>query len=159
MSQAIALAPVRKSVRVGAAPARAFEIFTSGFGAWWPRSHFIGKSPMKDAIIEPRAGGRWYEKGEDGSESTWGKVLVWEPPTRLVLAWQLNGQWSYDPALITEVEIRFIANGENATLVELEHRYLERMGDGASDARARIDSPRGWGGLLQLYAQAVEGKA
>jgi len=107
---------------------------------------------MKDAVIEPRAGGRWYEKGEDGSECEWGKVLVWEPPVRVVLGWQLNPQFKFDPGVVTEVEVRFIAEAPGVTLVELEHRNLERFGEQAEALREKVGSPRGWSELLALYA-------
>jgi len=155
MNRTIAVAPVRKSVRVSAVPARAFEVFTARFGRWWPPSHSIGSSPQKDVQIEPRVGGRWFERGEDGSECDWGKVLVWEPPDRVILGWQLNSEFKYDPSVTTEVEVRFIADGANATRVELEHRHLERLGEKGHDLRKGIDSPEGWGKLLELYAAAV----
>ena len=125
MSLKIAPAPVRKTLQVKASQARAFEVFTAGFARWWPASHSIGKSPLKDAIMEPQVGGRWYERGEDGSECDWGRVLAWEPPARLVLSWQLSAQWKFDPDLRTEVEVRFIPEGDRLTRVEFEHRGLE----------------------------------
>ena len=94
--------------------------------------------------------------GEDGSECDTGKVLAWEPPHRLVLAWQLNPDWQYDPNLITEVEVKFIPEGERKTRVELEHRYIERMGEKAEVARNAVDSPNGWGAILELFRQAAE---
>jgi uncharacterized protein YndB with AHSA1/START domain len=148
-------APVRRTLTVRAPQARAFEVFTAGFGRWWPVGHSIGKSPQKAAILEPRVGGRWYEIGEDGSECQWGEVLVFEPPSRLVLAWQINAEWRFDPDLVTEVEVRFAAEGPNATRVELEHRHLERLGEAAERARAAFDSPGGWGGILERFAQAA----
>jgi uncharacterized protein YndB with AHSA1/START domain len=155
MQRTVTPAPVRKSVRVSATPERAFKVFTADFGRWWPKSHHIGKADPETFIIEPRVGGRWYERGLDGSECEVGKVLVWEPPTRLVLAWQLDAGWTFDSALITEVEIRFVRESDTATRVELEHRHLERMGDRADAVRQMIDAPDGWGGLLQLFAQFI----
>ena len=151
MTLAIKPAPVKKTLTVAAAPARAFEVFTAGFGRWWPATHSIGESPLKLAVIEPGIGGRWYGLLEDGSENPWGDVLAWEPPTRLVLAWRISADWSYDPELLTEVEVVFTAEGEG-TRVDLEHRHLERMGDGAETARASFDSDGGWGGLLRMFA-------
>jgi len=147
------VAPVRKSVRVNAPPARAFEVFTARFDSWWPKSHHIGKAAVKEVVIEPRAGGRWYEKGEDGSECEWGKVLAWEPPSRVILSWHINSRFEPDETLESEVEIRFIPDGANATRVELEHRIE------ASDAdvlRASVDSPGGWSGLLEIFRQTAE---
>jgi uncharacterized protein YndB with AHSA1/START domain len=151
----IPVAPVRKSVRVNADVARAFDVFTAGFARWWPRSHHIGAAEMKEAIIEPRVGGRWYERGEDGSECEWGKVLAWEPPTRLVLGWQINNNFKYDPTAMSEVEIRFIAESAGVTVVELEHRNIERLGTEAEDFRKKVDSPNGWTLIMQMYAAAV----
>jgi len=147
------VAPVRKSLRVNAPAARAFEVFTARFDTWWPKSHHIGTSPMKEGVIEPRMGGRWYEKGEDGTECDWGEVLAWEPPSRVVLSWRLNGKFEVDDTLVSEVEIRFIPDGPGATRVELEHRIE------AADAdmiRAGVDSPGGWSGILESYRQTAE---
>ena len=156
INKTIVPAPVRKSVRVGAPPERAFKVFTDGIGRWWPKTHHIGAADLDALVIEPKAGGRWYERGVDGSECDVGKVLVWEPPARLVLAWQLTADWKFDPGLITEVEVRFIADGANATRVELEHRDLERYGEQADGVRATIDSSEGWNRILQLFKQAAE---
>jgi uncharacterized protein YndB with AHSA1/START domain len=155
MTTIIRPAPVRKSVRVTAPTERAFEIFTAGIGRWWPRTHHIGACDLDTLVIEPRDGGRWFERGIDGVECEIGKVLIWDPPSRLVLNWQLGADFRFDPALITEVEVRFMADGENATRVELEHRDLERLGDRAEAFREQIDSADGWGGLLQLFSQSV----
>ena len=142
-------APVRKSIVVNAPQAHAFEVFTARFGSWWPKAHHIAPVEMQEAIIEPRQGGRWYEKGIDGSECLWGEVLVWQPPGKVVLSWHLNSQFKYDENVDSEVEVRFIAEGEGVTRVELEHRIT------ASDAeaiRAATDAPQGWSGLLALFA-------
>jgi len=156
INKTIVPAPVCKSVRVGAQPQRAFKIFTDGMGRWWPKSHHIGAADLDALVIEPKAGGRWYERGVDGSECDVGRVLIWEPPARLVLAWQLTADFKFDAGLITEVEVRFIAEGANATRVELEHRNLERYGERAGGFRTTIDSPEGWSGLLQLFKQTAE---
>jgi uncharacterized protein YndB with AHSA1/START domain len=140
---------VKKSIRVNAAPQRAFEVFANRFDSWWPKDHHIGKSNMKQAVIEPHAGGRWYEKGEDGLECDWGRVLVWDPPSRLVLSWGINSKFVVDETVESEVEVRFIADGIGATRVELEHRILAADAQALRDA---VDSPRGWGGLLEIYA-------
>jgi len=130
-------------------------VFTAGLGRWWPHSHSIGKVPMKEAVIEPRVGGRWFQRNQDGSECDVGKVLAWEPPARLLLGWQISPQFKYDPSITSEVEIRFLADGTNSTLVELEHRNLERYGEQAETLRAAVDAPNGWSGLLNLYAAAA----
>jgi uncharacterized protein YndB with AHSA1/START domain len=147
-------APVRKTLHVKAAPEHAFKVFTAGMGRWWPKSHHIGKVELKDVTIEPRAGGRWYEKGEDGSECQWGYVIAWEPPRRLVLAWQLSAEWQFDASLVTEVEVAFIPDG-TGTRVEFEHRNLERFGDKAAAVRDAISSPGGWPGILDEFAKVV----
>ncbi len=148
-------APVRKSIRVNAPVAKAFEVFTAGMSRWWPKGYSIGKSPMKDVILEPGVNGRWIERAEDGSECILGRVLAWEPPARFVLAWQISGEWTYDPDLVTEVEVRFIADG-GGTRVELEHRNLERFGAHAEAMRTAIDGPRGWPAFLELFKVAAE---
>jgi uncharacterized protein YndB with AHSA1/START domain len=158
MTKTIAIAPVRKSLTVKAPQAKAFEVFTSGMSRWWPATHSMLKAPFKEAIVEPRAGGRWYHVGEDGSTSETGIVRVWDPPNRLVLVWRLNPKWEYEPDLDTEVEVRFIADGA-ATKVELEHRYIERMGEGAETARSAVDSPNGWSGLLEEFRKIADGAA
>ena len=157
MTQTITPAPIRRSVEVKVPTARAFEIFTGGASRWWLKTHTINatKSPIKDVVIEPRAGGRWFERGEDGSECDWGKVLAWEPPYnqgagRLLLAWQINADFEYDPSLSTEVEIRFTPVGRG-TLVELEHRLIERMGERGAGMRDAFT--RGWGLLLESFAK------
>jgi uncharacterized protein YndB with AHSA1/START domain len=149
--------PVVKNLRVRATPSRAFEVFTAGMGRWWIRSHSINptKSPIAAVVIEPRAGGRWYERGEDGSECDWGRVIAWEPPTRVVLGWQLDAKWAFDPDLVTELEIRFDAVGDGETDVRLEHRHLERFGSDAAAVRAALASPNGWGVLLEAYEKSL----
>ena len=157
MSLKIAPAPVRKTLQVKASQTRAFEVFTAGFGRWWPASHSIAKSPQKDAIIEPRLGGRWYERGEDGSECDWGRVLVWEPPARLVLSWQLSAQWKYDPDLLTEVELTFAPAAGGGTLVTLEHRNLERFGADASRQAEQLNG--GWPTRLADLGRYIDSHA
>ena len=153
-----AVAPVRKTIDVNAGLERAFSVFTAGFDSWWPRSHRIGKEPMERAIIETRSGGRLYSRQIDGSECDWGRVLVWEPPRRLVMAWQITHEWGYEPDLAkaSEVEIVFTPLGPNAIRVDLEHRHFERHGAGAMSMRAAVDATNGWGGLLQLFADRVK---
>ena len=121
----------------------------------WPRSKSIGSSPQTDVVLEPVVGGRWYERGADGSECEWGKVLQWQPPSRVVLAWQIGADWKYDPALVTEVEITFTAINVSETRVELEHRHLERLGPNAEQIRAAFDSEDGWNGVLKGFGQVL----
>jgi uncharacterized protein YndB with AHSA1/START domain len=151
--QSEVIAPVRKTVVVNAPQERAFKIFTEFFGGWWPSSHHIGKSPFETAILEGRPGGRWYERATDGTECEWGKVLVWEPPSRIVLSWQIDADWQCQPDLAkaSEVEVRFVAESETVTRVDLEHRNLERHGAGGGVVRGQVDSPGGWGLITELY--------
>ena len=152
MSTQIRPAPVRKSIFVAASQQHAFDTFTTGIGRWWPKSHHIGKSDLDRPVMEPRTGGRWFEVGVDGAECEIGKVLAWDPPSRVLLAWQLTPDWTYDPELVTEVEVLFTPEGDG-TRVDLEHRHLERMGDRAEAARESVDSPNGWTLILQLYSE------
>jgi len=154
---ATALDAVLKSVTVKASPERAFEVFTRDHDTWWPRTHHIGKSPMTRNTIECFPGGRCYSSHEDGSECDWGKVLVWEPPTLLVLAWMITHEWGYNPDLTkaSEVEVRFTPVEGGMTRVDLAHRYFERMGPGGSEMRTAVD--RGWPKIMDMFAARVEG--
>ncbi len=100
---------VRQTITVRTSVEHAFKVFTDGFDSWWPRTHHIGKSPMTRAVIEGKVGGRCYSDQEDGTVCPWGQVLVWEPPHRMVIAWQITHEWGYEPDLAkaSEVEIRF----------------------------------------------------
>src|SRR5262249_31905701 len=115
-------------------------------------------SPMKKAILEGRPGGRCYSEQEDGTECDWGTVLVWEPPRRLVLAWQITHEWGYEPDLAksSEVEVRFTPGTAGTTRIDLEHRFFERHGAGGASMREAVAKPNGWDGLLQLYTKKVE---
>ncbi|HTF32607.1 MAG TPA: SRPBCC family protein [Myxococcota bacterium] len=155
MTQAVTIPPVRKSIRVHASQARAFEVFTSGLGRWWPRKAGIGKAPMKIVVMETYLGGRWFELAEDGSQAEVGKILIWEPPNRFVVSWNINAHWKPDPAIGSEVEVRFVADGPNATLVELEHRKFELMGAEAG-ASMRKDVDGGWPGMLEHFRKEAE---
>lgn len=154
MTTAVKIAPVRKSIRVNAGPEHAFDVFTSGLGRWWPLDHGIGKTPRKAVAMETRLGGRWYELAEDGTQTNVGKIIVWEPPKRFVMSWDINSQWKPDTTVSSEVEVQFIPDGA-ATRVELEHRKFERLGaEGGESMRKAVDG--GWPGLLELFKQAAE---
>lgn len=155
MTLTITIAPVRKSIRVNASQDHAFEVFTSGLGRWWPREHGIGKTPRKGAVMETRLGGRWYELAEDGTETTVGKIVVWEPPQRFVMTWDINSQWQPDSTVSSEVEVNFVAEGANATRVELEHRKFEQMGAEPGE-KMRKDVNGGWPGLLERFKSEAE---
>jgi uncharacterized protein YndB with AHSA1/START domain len=145
---------LRKAVHVTAPPSVAWRVFTERMGTWWPlATHKIGGAEAVDAVIEPRVGGRWYERGDDGSTCDWGRVLAWDPYERLVLSWEIGADWRHDPTLQTEVEVRFIAQGSDGTLVELEHRHLERYGARRERMRGLFDGEAGWGGLLAAFAR------
>ena len=146
---------VRRTITVAASQQRAFEVFTAQFGTWWPKDYQIGAAPMADFVMEPTVGGRWYELGVDGKQCDTGRVTAYEPPERVVLAWQLDERWQYDPdpAHASEVEVRFIAEGPTQTRVELEHRGFERHGAGADGVRGGIDAPTGWTYVLDLFAK------
>jgi hypothetical protein len=143
---------VRKEITVEASQARAFDVFTREHGAWWPlATHHIGSAAAETAIIEPHAGGRWFERAVDGSECDWGRVLVWDPPGRLVLAWEISADWKHDESIDTEVEVRFVSLGPARTRVELEHRRLDRYGAAAEQMRGIFDSENGWTNILRLF--------
>jgi uncharacterized protein YndB with AHSA1/START domain len=151
---------LRQVVSVNVPAAVAWQVFTEKMGTWWPLStHKIGEAKAIDAVIEPVVGGRWYERGDDGSSCDWGRVLAWEPHTRLVLSWEITADWKHDPTLQTEVEVRFIAEGNDATRVELEHRHLDRYGERRCQMRAIFDSAGGWSGLLESFAQLAASEA
>ena len=155
MSTQIRPAPVRKSIFVNAPQDHAFDVFTTGIGRWWPKSHKIGPADLERPVIEPKPGGRWYELDVDGTECEIGRVAVWEPPARVVLIWQLTPEFTYDLELITEVEVLFTPQGDG-TRVDLEHRNLERMGEKADAMRETVSGPGGWPALLQLYADEAK---
>jgi uncharacterized protein YciI/uncharacterized protein YndB with AHSA1/START domain len=151
--------PIQKQLLVPTTQERAFRVFAQGIDRWWPREHHIGSSPMRETIIEPRLGGRWYSLCEDGSECDVGKVLVWDPPNRLVLSWQITANWQFDASFVTEVEVSFHREGPRATRVEFEHRHLERYLDAAAAIRGQLDEPNGWHGTLEGYARIARMKA
>lgn len=150
---------IERKITVNASVEQTFKVFTESFTTWWPPEYHIGQADMAEAVLEPHVGGRWYEKGVDGSECNWGKVLSWEPPHRVVLTWQINGEWAYDPdpARASELEIRFDADGPHQTVVALEHRHIERLvaGQAAYDS---VSGEGGWGTMLERFAKAVEEK-
>ena len=155
MTATVQLLPVRKTLAVRVSIDEAFRVFTEDVDAWWPRTHHIGSTPMTRVTIEAKKDGRCYTEHEDGSVHDWGRVLVWEPPTRLVLAWQMTHDWKYEPSLArsSEVEVRFKPQGRGATRVDLEHRFFERHGDAGSVVRGYVEAPNGWTLVTSLYAE------
>lgn len=157
MAERVELSPVRRTVNVKASPDRAFVVFTEGIAAWWPSTQHVGPTPA-DAVIEPFLEGRCYARAHDGTQTERGKVLDWDPPSRVRLAWLLAPEWQYTPdvANCSEVEVRFEAEDTETTRVTLEHRGFERYMEGGESLRRDVDSAGGWGLLLDRYAQAVE---
>ena len=149
------IAPIVHSVRVKAAPERAFDLFTGRMADWWPKG--IGKAPHAAIVMEPAAGGRWFERDADGNETDWGRVLAWEPPARVLLAWQISSRWTYEPELETEVELSFVAAEGGGTLVTLEHRRLEAFGADAARHAERLRG--GWPTHLDQYVRFTDGHA
>jgi uncharacterized protein YndB with AHSA1/START domain len=149
---------VQKSIVVDAPVERAFEVFTSAMESWWPPDHHILDAPLATMVVEPRVGGQIYDVGTDGSECHWGRVLAFEPPTRFVFSWDINLQWQIETDLdrTSEIEVRFIPETEARTRVELEHRNLDRHGDGWENMRGAVGSPGGWGRGLARFAAATE---
>jgi uncharacterized protein YndB with AHSA1/START domain len=150
-------APIRYAVTVPLPVDRAFTLFTEGFNSWWP-GHHIGTAEMAEAVLEPRTGGRYYERGVDGSECEWGQVLACEPSHRIVVAWQITAQgdaWVYDRDLsrASEFEVNFREQPDGRTLVELEHRNIGRHGPGAAGIHQGVNGPGGWPGILDNYAK------
>jgi uncharacterized protein YndB with AHSA1/START domain len=144
------IAPIVHRIEVKAPPARAFDLFATRITEWWPKGRTIGRNPHAAILIEPVAGGRWFERDAEGNETPWGRVLAWEPPSRLLLGWQINTQWAFDPDLVTEVELTFAPADGGGTLVTLEHRHLERFGTDAAAHAGRLKG--GWPGFLDLFA-------
>jgi uncharacterized protein YndB with AHSA1/START domain len=137
---------------------KAFEVFTKKMGTWWPATHHIAPKPFTEIVIEPRTGGRWFERDADGAECEWGRVLAWEAPKRLVVSWQLQPDWKFsgDMERASEVALEFFAEGPESTRVEFEHRHIERHGEGWEKLRAGVDAAGGWTAILQLYREAAK---
>jgi uncharacterized protein YndB with AHSA1/START domain len=149
---------VRASVVVEASVERAFSVFTQDIGSWWPPDHHILEAELAAMVFEPREGGHVYDRGVDGSECRWARVLAYEPPNRVVFSWDINVQWQLetDPDRTSEVEVRFIAEGADQTRVELEHRNLDRHGDGWERIRDAVGSPEGWTVGLRAFAERAK---
>ncbi len=156
MTQATATS-IRHEVVVDAPLERAFSVFTTGFGRFKPREHNLLAVDIAETVFEPRVGGHVYDKGVDGSESRWARVLAYEPPNRVMFSWDISPQWAIetDPARTSEVDVRFIAEGPDRTRVELEHRNLDRHGDGWESVREGVDDDQGWPLYLRRYADVV----
>lgn len=150
-----AAAVVQESVLVEAPIDRAFEVFTEGMASWWPESHHILEGELAEMVFEPRAGGHIYDRATDGTECRWARVLAYDPPNRVVFSWDITLAWEIeaDPAKASEVEVRFIPEDSERTRVELEHRHIDRHGDGWERMRDAVGSPNGWRVGLEAFAQ------
>ena len=148
---------VRHEVVVEAPIERAFSVFTKGFGRFKPPEHNMLGVEIAETVFEPRVGGDVYDRGVDGSVCRWARVLAYEPPRRFVISWDINPQWRIETDLenTSEVEVRFIAEAPDRTRVELEHRSLDRHGDGWEAVRDAVDGADGWPLYLQRFADVV----
>jgi len=148
---------IRTDVVVEAAQDRAFKLFTEQFDKIKPREHNMLGVDIAETVFEPRVGGNIYDRGVDGSECRWARVLAYEPPERVVFSWDINLQWEIETDLdrTSEVEVRFIAEAPDRTRVELEHRNLDRHGDGWEQMRAAVGSDGGWPSGMNRYAAAL----
>jgi uncharacterized protein YndB with AHSA1/START domain len=147
---------VRTEVVVEAPIERAFEVFTAEMESWWDPDHHLIEAPLAEMVVEPRVGGRIFDRGTDGSECHWSRVLAWEPPTLFVFSWDINTRWEIETDLekTSEVAVTFTAEGPDRTRVELEHRHLDRHGEGWEGMRDAVGS--GWSDLGG-YKRAAEG--
>jgi uncharacterized protein YndB with AHSA1/START domain len=152
---------VRHQVVVPGTPERAFAAFTERFDAIKPREHNMLGSPIVSTTFEPRVGGHIVDRSEDGSECRWARVLLFDPPDRLVFSWDIGPTWQLetDPENASEVDVRFVADGPDRTRVELEHRHLDRHGAGWPQLRAGVDEEQGWPLYLARYASVLEEEA
>src|SRR3954464_1470240 len=157
MSIRVSAAPIKQSIVVEAPIDRAFKVFTEDFGSFKPREHNMLSVDIAETVFEPRAGGRLFDRGVDGSECNWARVLAYEPPDRVVISWDISPQWQIETDLdkTSEVEIRFVPEAPDRTRVELEHRSLDRHGDGWEAVREGVDSEGGWPLYLQRYADVI----
>jgi uncharacterized protein YndB with AHSA1/START domain len=149
---------VGTSIFVDAPVEHAFAVFTGDMDSWWPKEHHILQAPLERMVFEPKAGGHIYDVGTDGSTCRWARVLAYEPPHRIVFSWDINLQWQIetDPAKTSEVEVRFVPEGAARTRVELEHRHLDRVGDGWEGMRDAVGSDVGWNVGLRAFAQRLQ---
>jgi uncharacterized protein YndB with AHSA1/START domain len=163
MESSVEAAVVIKSVRVRASRERAFSVFVEQMETWWPATHHIGNDPFELIVVEPRLGGRWYERTVSGAEREWGTVLAWDPPNSVRLSWHVgpghdSPEWvaDMDMAKASEVEVRFTPLAPDMTIVELIHSKLERHGEGWEQLRAIFDGPGAWVAILEAFANAAD---
>jgi len=149
---------VRAEVVVEAPIERAFSVFTEDFGSFKPPEHNLLGVEIAETVFEPRPGGHLYDRGVDGSECRWARVLAYEPPDRVVISWDINPQWQIETDLerTSEVEVRFISETPDRTRIELEHRNLERHGDGWQGVREGVGGEGGWPLYLERFAELLK---
>ena len=161
MTQLGTTTTVRRRIVVNAPIAEAFKVFTQRFGDFKPREHNLLRAAIAETVFEPRVGGNIYDRAVDGSECRWARILVFEPPDRVVFSWDISPRWQIEsnPDLTSEVEVRFFAETSERTRVELEHRNLDRHGAGWQSVRDGIDNDAGWPLYLKRYAALFERNA
>ena len=149
---------VNKAVVVNVPIDEAFRGFTDRFGDFKPAEHNLLSSPITETVFEGRVGGHIYDRAEDGSECHWARILIFEPPTRVVFSWDIGPTWQLETNHdnTSEVEVRFTPEGRGVTRIDLEHRGFDRQGAGGEAMRIAVESPNGWGGILQLFAAEAE---
>jgi uncharacterized protein YndB with AHSA1/START domain len=157
MSTQAAATSVRTSIVVESPIERAFSVFTEGIGSWFPPEYNLLEVEIAERVFEPREGGHVYDRGVDGTECHWARVLAYEPPTRVVFSWDIDPRWQIEtnPEKTSEVEVRFVAEGPDRTRVDLEHRNLDRHGEGWEQTREAVDSEGGWPGSLRRFAERL----
>ncbi len=157
MSTQATTTSVQSSIDVQAPIERAFQVFTEDIGSWWPPDHHILEAELDEMVFEPRVGGNVYDRGTDGSECRWARVLAYDPPHRFVISWDISLDWKVetDPAKTSEIEVRFTSEGPDRTHVELEHRNLDRHGEGWERMRDAVGSEGGWPRGLQAFAERL----
>jgi len=145
---------VNRSIVIDAPVDHAFKVFTERFGDFKPREHNLLGSPITETVFEAYVGGHIYDRGEDGSECRWARVLAYEPPARVVFSWDIGVQWQIEdePANASEVEVRFIEESPSRTRVELEHRHIDRHGPGWESLAEGVAHDQGWPLYLDRYA-------
>jgi uncharacterized protein YndB with AHSA1/START domain len=157
MSTQEAATSVQQTIVVDAPIERAFSVFTEGIGTWFPREYNLMNTEIVERVFEPRVGGQVIDRGADGSECRWARVLAYEPPNRVVLSWDISPQWQIetDPEKTSEVDVRFTAEGPQRTRLELEHRHIDRHGEGWEQTREAVGSDGGWPGCLRSFAERL----
>lgn len=157
MTSKLTEASVKVAVTVAASQDTAFRTFTEDMAAWWPEKHHIIEGTLDHMVFEARAGGDVYDVATDGSRCRWARVLAYDPPERVVISWDISLQWQLEINLerTSEIEVRFTRIDAKTTLVELEHRNLDRHGEGWEAMRDTIAQPEGWGDTLRQFAEHV----